>query len=348
MTELYRNELFKLWGGRKWLIVVAACIIKLFTQWISIEPQTTFSPVLYREYMQQLGVMPASAQAEYIETEYASIQTTLAQKSGMEEAYQAGILSLESYRAYMTEYYDAAAHQSACHAVYEKKLIYDTLPTSERIYYDDLAWSALFDSLGQDFVLYLSLLALLIPLCASEYSSGSFALVYTTARGRVFLYCAKLAAACTTALLLGLLLYGADAAVFLLKFSGAEADCSIRTVTGISTALPPIPIWQYWLYCTLIKLLCTLANAALLCTLVIGLRQALLSAFAHSALVIMPWLLMQILPPSLGVVLPGSIWSGSWFLSTAQMRLSALFALIWWLIALLCGGILWCRRRTAS
>lgn len=342
MRDIVKAELHKLLLDRKkWMILAAVFLIKLIVYSSQLHIQVNFSPDIYNQYMSKLSAIPQNEQSAYIDAEHARLNDIISIHSSNEEAYHNDEISLDSYKAYMSEYYAAMAHQPAFMAIYEKQQVYSTLSPEQRIFYYDLNWEELFNHLSFDYYLFLLAIIFLVPCFCREYASGSFPLIYVTENGRNKLYASKIIAAICTILLISVFMYAADFAVYFLKYGTNFYEMPIQTVRGMVCEFSTLSIAQYLILITGLKLLWAVCLATVICTLTVFLKNAILSSLVAVAFVLLPWLLADILPLGFNRISIAAGLSGHFLTDMTSVIYACISIILTTIVASLVGGLLW-------
>lgn len=344
MSGLIKSEMYKLLLYRKkWLIIIAAFIIKCVFAFFTMRINVGFSVEIYREYIDILSETPRESHSEYIEKEMCRLEEIISAKPQMESDYHNEIISLNEFKAYMNRYYDAEQKHPAYAAVLEKYQRYSELPPEERIYYYDLDLEMLLDYLGFDYFLFLLAVIFIVPCFCGEYSSNIHPLISVTENGHGKLYCAKIAAAIFVIAMICVVFYAADFAIYGIKFGFENCKMPIRTVRCTMLDFPTISIAQYLVLQTVIKLLFCVCLVTVICLLSVLLKSAILTAFAIAAAVLMPWLLNSLLPQWINRFTVGAGLSGA-LLTCSENVLCAVLSIAFHLaVSVILGCILWSR-----
>lgn len=344
MSRLIKAETYKLLIYRKkWLIIIVILIIKCVFAFSTMHISVGFSAEIYREYIDILSETPLENHSEYIEKEASRLEEIVTVKLQMESDYHDGIISLDEFKAYMSRYYDAEQKSPAFAAILEKYQRYSELPFESRIYYYDLDFEMLFDYLGFDYFLFLLAVIFIVPCFCVEYSSGIYPLISVTENGRGKLYFAKIAAAIFVMSMICVMLYMADFAIYGIKFGFENCEMPLQTVRRIMFDFHGISIAQYLALQAVIKLLFCVCLVTMICLLSVLLKNAILTAFAIAAAVLMPWLLNSLLPQWVNRITVGVGLSGALLTCSENVLCAALSIAFHMAVSIILGYVLWKR-----
>lgn len=311
MGSLFKTEMYKLLAdGKRWIIIAVVLTAKVVFLFWQLNLDVDFSPEIYRQYIDRITEMPSEERSQYIENRFAELNKIISSRGEKDADYNAGKITIDEYKEYVSSYYESVAHQPAFAAIYEKQQVYAELPESNRMFYYDLNLELLFSSLGFDYFVFVLFIAVFVPLFCCEYSCGIFPMISVTERGGKDLLRVKLCTAVCGALLLGVLIYSADFAVFALKYGTEYFDMPIRSVRGVICGFSDFSAAEYFLLIMGIKLLWTVCLTAVIGMLSMLFKNSITASLLTVATVLMPWLLSFAIPSEISRVLIGSGLSG--------------------------------------
>lgn len=344
MNGLISSEIYKLLINRKkWLLIIVAiigkCVFAVFTMHLNIG----FSADVYRDYINILSETDEEDRGEYIQKESGRLEEIISAKAQTEENYHNDDISLDEFKAYMNKYYDAEQRQPAFAAIIEKYQRYSELPPETHIYYYDLDFEMLFGYLGFDYFLFLLAVIIIVPCFCSEYSYGIYSLISVTENGKGELYSAKITAAIFVMIIISIMFYTTDFAIYGIKFGFENCEMPIQTVRCTLLDFPALSIIQYLVLHTLIKLFFCICLVTVICLLSVLLKSAILTAFAIAATVLMPWLLNPLLPQWINRITVGAGLSGTLLTCPENVLCAVLTIVSHLIITVTFGCILWCR-----
>lgn len=345
MCGLIKSEMYKLLLDRKkWLLIIIAFAVKCLFAFFAMRINVGFSAGIYREYIDILSEISEENRGEYIEKEKCRLDEIISAKAQKETDYHNDIISLDEFKEYMNSFYDAEHKQPAFEALLEKYRRYSELPDEARVYYFDLEIEALLGYLGFDYLLFLFAAVFIVPCFCGEYSHGIHPLISVTENGREKLYFAKIEAAIFVMTIISLMFYMADFAVYGIKFGFENCRMPIQTVRNTLFDFPGLPIAQYLVLNTVIKISFGVCLAAVICLLSVLLKSAVLTAFAIAAAVLMLWLMNSLLSQRINRISVGVGFSGT-LLTCSENVLFAVLSIVFHIVtAVFFGCVLW--RRT--
>ena len=185
-AEMYKTVL----SSRVILLVIALFIVKIFLSSSLFAPPVSYSDSVYKEYMQAIAGEVTDDKRLYLISEREKINATQAIYDEMQAKYIDGLLTLEEYHDYLSDYNYAYSRDVHLKRV-EDHLVYIDLLYAEgkdAWFVYDTGWKQLFFP-SFDWTLYTCILALFTSIFASEHnntsSSGCFSnLLRTTKYGR--------------------------------------------------------------------------------------------------------------------------------------------------------------------
>ena len=346
MTRLMYYEWYKAFGGFKWLIIVVILIIKAVFTYQSLDVSVDFSIPIYREYISELSEMSQSEAEKFILSENERINSVLGGYSEMESAYSSGKLSLEEYKAYIKIYHDAKSKSSAFNAVYQKHEQLSMLSNENRIYFYDLEWYTFGEYMGLDFFAIFLIMIFTVPIFCREHSLNTHHLNMVCKNGRTKLHITKLMLGFISGLVLGLLVYSIDFAIFGLQYGFEYSDMPIQAVMGYSHNADNVSVLGMFAAMSVSKVLWCGCLALMICGICALLRDNIRSVIMCAALLFFPMQVLKLNENSPSWLCSISILSG---LSGNKENIDILTPLIntaiWIVINLLITATVYTKRR---
>ncbi|MCH5324836.1 MAG: hypothetical protein J1E39_06430 [Eubacterium sp.] len=155
-------ELKKLCGVGAAIVFVVLMAAKLLTAYFYAPEQYDFSTELYREYVDILRGELTEDKQQYLHDEQKRLNDVLKMKAVMQDGYNRGVITLEEFREYNTEYLRAEKQLPAFNAVYEKYEYFLTLEDKTPIFFYDLDTAEYLGDYGADvlFILFIIIFGL--------------------------------------------------------------------------------------------------------------------------------------------------------------------------------------------
>ena len=153
----------------------------------------------------------------FLDARLAEIQTLIADYDSMQQKYQSGDIDLEEYSDFTARHGIAKAEEKTVMYLCEKYAKLNECSGFDREVFCDTDWSDLFAENSYDYIMLIALLCIAVPAFDSEFSSGSFAQILTSKRGRAQTAFAKLIAVTLAVFVLSLLMSAARLGVFAYK-----------------------------------------------------------------------------------------------------------------------------------
>ena len=173
-----------------------------------------YSDEVYKRYTAMLSGELTSEKIESLNARLAEIQNLIADYDTMQQKYQSGEITLDEYSDFTARHGIAKAEEKTVMYLCEKYAKLSECSGFDKQVFCDTDWSDLFAENGYDLVMLIALLCIAVPAFDSEFSSGSFAQILTSKRGRTQTAFAKLAAATLAVFVLSLLMSAARLGVF--------------------------------------------------------------------------------------------------------------------------------------
>ena len=173
-----------------------------------------YSDEVYKRYTAMLSGELTSEKMRFLDDRLAEIQNLIADYDTMQQKYQSGEIDLEEYSDFTARHGIAKAEEKTVMYLCEKYAKLAACSGFEREIFCDTDWADLFAENGYDYIMLIALLCIAVPAFDSELSSGSFAQILTSKRGRTQTAFAKLIAVSLAAFVLALLMSSARLGVF--------------------------------------------------------------------------------------------------------------------------------------
>ena len=237
MSKVFAAELKKLLKLQHILLIfilaISARVVLCFVPTAHGHP---YSDEVYKRYTTQLSGELTNEKIEFLNTRLAEIQALIADYDSMQQKYQSGEIDLRK----KAEEKPAAAKKPAAEKpvkqtvkkAEEKTVMYlcekyaklNECSGFDKQIFCDTDWADLFADNGYDYIMLIALLCIAVPAFDTEFSSGSYAQIMTSKRGRVQTAIAKLAAVTLAVFVLSLLMSAARLGVFACQHSLVFSD----------------------------------------------------------------------------------------------------------------------------
>ena len=203
----------------------------------------------------------------------------------MQQKYQSGEIGLDEYADFTSRHGIAKAEEKTVAYLCEKYAKLMECSGFDREVFCDTDWADLFAENGYDYIMLIALLCIAVPAFDCEFSSGSYAQIATSKRGRSQTAFAKLMAVALAVFVLSLLMSAARLGVFAYQhgfvFSGKAAGNVLLTDSFGETTL-----LGYFVTDALLKALAFVFYALSACTISAACKNVTFS-FALSFIVCM-------------------------------------------------------------
>ena len=284
MGKVFAAELKKLLKLQHVLLIfvlaIAARIVLCFVPTAHGHP---YSDEIYKHYTTQLLGELTSEKMQFLGERLAEIQTLIADYDAMQQKYQSGEIGLDEYSDFTSRHGIAKAEEKTVAYLCEKYAKLSECSDFEREVFCDTDWADLFAENGYDYIMLIALLCIAVPAFDCEFSSGSYAQIATSKRGRSQTAFAKLMAVALAVFVLSLLMSVARLGVFAYQygfdFSGKAAGNVLLTDSFGETTL-----LGYFVTDALLKALVFVFYALSACTISAACKNVTFS-FALSFLV---------------------------------------------------------------
>lgn len=284
MSKVFAAELKKLLKLQHILLIftlaIAARVVLCLVPTSHVHP---YSDEVYKRYTTQLSGALTSEKKRFLDARLAEIQTLIADYDSMQQKYQSGEIGLGEYSDFTSRHGIAKAEEKTVMYLCEKFAKLAACSDFEREIFCDTDWADLFAENGYDYIMLIALLCIAVPAFDCEFSSGSYAQIATSKRGRSQTALAKLMAVALAVFVLSLLMSAARLGVFAyrhgLDFSGKAAGNVLLTDSFGETTL-----LGYFVTDALLKALAFVFYALAACTISAACKNVTFS-FALSFLV---------------------------------------------------------------
>ena len=193
MSKVFFAELKKLLKLQHILLIftlaISARIVFCFVPTAHDHP---YSDEVYKHYTTQLSGELTDEKMHFLDARLAEIQTLIADYDSMQQKYQSGEIDLEEYSDFTARHGIAKAEEKTVMYLCEKYAKLNECSGFDKQVFCDTDWSDLFAENGYDYLMLIALLCIAVPAFDSEFSSGSFAQILTSKRGRTQTAFAKL------------------------------------------------------------------------------------------------------------------------------------------------------------
>ena len=218
MSKVLFAELKKLLKLQHLLLVfIIALSARTVLCFVPIAHDHPYSYEVYRQYTTQLSGELTSEKIESLNARLAEIQSLIADYDTMQQKYQSGEIDLEEYSDFTARHGIAKAEEKTVMYLCEKYAKLNECSGFDKQIFCDTDWSDLFADNSYDYIMLIALLCIAVPAFDSEFSSGSFAQILTSKRGRTQTAFAKLFVVTLAVFVLSLLMSAARLGVFAYK-----------------------------------------------------------------------------------------------------------------------------------
>lgn len=284
MSKVFFAELKKLLKLQHILLIftlaISARIVFCFVPTAHDHP---YSDEVYKHYTTQLSGELTDEKMHFLDARLAEIQTLIADYDSMQQKYQSGEIDLEEYSDFTARHGIAKAEEKTVMYLCEKYAKLNECSGFDKQVFCDTDWSDLFAENGYDYLMLIALLCIAVPAFDSEFSSGSFAQILTSKRGRTQTAFAKLFAVTLAVFVLSLLMSAARLGVFAYKHGLDFSDKPAGNLL-LTDSLGEKTLLGYFVTDALLKALAFVFYALAACTISTACKNVTFS-FALSFLV---------------------------------------------------------------
>ena len=288
MTSLIRFEIYKMFSGFKWVILIAIILLKAVVTYAALNVSADFSIPIYEDYISQLSQMESWEAELFVPKEAERLNGILSEYEQKQSDYAAGTLSLEDYKSYMKQYYDADSKKGAFEKIQLRYEQFFELDRDERVWFYDLEWRAFGKMLTIDFYLLFALFIFCVPVFCREHSSGVHTLNMVSKNGRTKLHIAKLIVILLSTLTFAVLIYSVDIAVMGIKYGFANYDKPYRAIIDHGVYYDDMPILRFFVLMTVSKILWAVCAALIIGVVSVIAKNAVISVIISASLILIP------------------------------------------------------------
>lgn len=234
MSKVLFAELKKLLKLQHLLLVfIIALSVRTVLCFVPTAHDHPYSDEIYKRYTTQLSGALTNEKMQFLGERLAEIQTLIADYDAMQQKYQSGEIGLDEYSDFTSRHGIAKAEEKTVMYLCEKYAKLNECSVFDKQVFCDTDWSDLFAENSYDYIMLIALLCIAVPAFDSEFSSGSFAQILTSKRGRTQTAFAKLFAVTLAVFVLSLLMSVTRLGVFAYQhgfdFSGKAAGNVLLT-----------------------------------------------------------------------------------------------------------------------
>ena len=271
MLKIFLTELKKLVKiNRLVLVIMLALSVRAVICFLPSVHEHPYSDEVYKSYTSQLEGELTAEKTEYLGSRLSEIDELIAVYDEMQQRYTNGELTLDEYSTYTEQHGKAKAEESTVRYLCNKCEALDGCTDFEGQLFYDTDWSDFFEDNSFDYVMLIALLCITIPAFDAEFSSGSFAQLLTSKRGKAQLALSKLAAVWVTVFVLSCLMSAVRLGVFTYRNGLNYSDMPVGNVL-LTDGFGSITLIEYYIRDSLIKALiwvmysCIFSLIAVLC-----------------------------------------------------------------------------------
>jgi len=260
-------------SSRFFLLIIVLFIVKVFLSASLYATPVSYSDAVYKEYMHVLAGEATDEKRLYLINERNKINETLSIYDDMQSKYIDGLLSIEEYHKYLSDYNYAYSRDIHLKRVEDHLVYIDQMQSDEKnawfVY--DTGWKQLFFP-SFDWTLYTCLLALFSSIFASEYnntsSSGCFSyLLRTTKYGRQKTFLSKYSSSIVIGITLVIVWSIVDLMYIFRSYDMPLASAPIYSLQTMKSFPFTVTIFQYCVIMYIIRLLILIIFILCLCSL---------------------------------------------------------------------------------
>ncbi len=225
MSKVLFAELKKLFKLQHLLLIfLIALSMRTVLCFVPTAHDHPYSDEVYKHYTTQLSGELTDEKMRFLDARLAEIQRLIADYDIMQQKYQSGEITLDEYSDFTSRHGIAKAEEKTVMYLCEKYAKLSECSGFDKQIFCDTDWSDLFAENSYDYIMLIALLCIAVPAFDSEFSSGSFAQILTSKRGRTQTAFAKLIAVTLAVFVLSLLMSAARLGVFAYRHSFDFAD----------------------------------------------------------------------------------------------------------------------------
>ena len=271
MLRIFFTEFKKLVKiNRLPLVVLLAVAVRTVLCFLPQVHEHPYSDEVYKRYTTQLEGGLTDEKTEYLDSRLAEIDEFIAAYDEMQQRYTSGEMNLDEYSAYTEQHGKAKAEESTVRYLCNKCEVLDGCTDFEGQIFYDTAWCNFFEDNSFDYVMLIALLCIAIPAFDAEFSSGNFAQILTSKRGKAQLALSKLVAVWVTVFVLSCQMSAARLGVYAFQNGLNYSDMPVGNIL-LTDGFGSTTLIEYYLKDSLIKALiwamysCLFSLIAVLC-----------------------------------------------------------------------------------
>lgn len=253
--SIFTYELKKIMLYHKGLLYIAVflvlCVIGLI---VTDNPQNYDMEQYQNEYnwyLDRVSGYCTSQTAAYLENEARGIAEAQYRQQILAEQYYKGEMDDETYKQQKTELEEISANQNGFEVIYQQYLYICENPEN-RYFVQTNGWSGLLDGKTFNFILFLVIMLLAVPVFCSEYCCGMDTLLITSGEGRksaVYKILIILAGVFLLALLYSLLRY----LFYTVKYGLPNGNYPIQSLSDFGSSSKSISLLGTYLLITIFQ-----------------------------------------------------------------------------------------------
>ncbi len=277
MSKVLFAELKKLLKLQHILLIFTLAIsARIVLSFVPTAHDHPYSDEVYKHYTTQLSGELTSEKMRFLDARLAEIQTLIADYDSMQQKYQSGEIDLEEYSDFTSRHGIAKAEEKTVMFLCEKYAKLNECSGYDKQVFCDTDWADLFADNSYDYIMLIALLCIVVPAFDSEFSSGSFAQILTSKRGRTQTAFAKLIAVTLAVFVLSLLMSAARLGVFAYKHGLDFSDKPAGNLL-LTDSLGEKTLLGYFVTDALLKALAFVFYALAACTISVACKNVTFS-----------------------------------------------------------------------
>lgn len=173
--SLFASEIYKTLIASRYIVVVLfLLILKMIISYESYKPEESYSDNVYHEYMTELSGKIDDSKRQYLIEERCRIDTAIAARENMRQAYGNGEISIQEYQEYLKEYNYAYSRNEPLRVVEKHAAYIDEKAESgvDAWFIYDTGWKKIILS-GFDITIYILFLFIFSSSFSGEYKTNS-------------------------------------------------------------------------------------------------------------------------------------------------------------------------------
>jgi len=249
------------------LLAITARAVLCFLPQVHEHP---YSDEVYKRYTTQLEGELTDDKTEFLNSRLSEIDELIAAYDEMQQRYASGEITLDEYSTFTEQHGKAKAEESTVRYLCNKCEALDGCTDFDKQIFCDTAWNDFFEDNGFYYVMLIALLCIAVPAFDAEYSSGSFAQLLISKRGKTQLALSKLTAVLVTVFMLSCLMSALSLGVFAYQNGFGFSNMPVGNIL-LTDGFGSTPLIVYYLKDSIIKALiwvmysCIFSLIAVLC-----------------------------------------------------------------------------------